>query len=70
MLVTFPQGGARENARQTQRPRGHARRDGAHPHRHPCRRPACPRAVEAEASKVIQCKTRKQRVKTQFNSFV
>lgn len=56
----LPQAGACTNARQTQRPRGNARGDGAHPHSYPCRRPASPRAVETETFKVIQCKTAKK----------
>ena len=58
-LFLFPQGGACKNARQTQRPWGHARRDGAHPHRHPGRRPVSPCAVETETYKVVQCKKQK-----------
>lgn len=58
-VLLFIQGGTCKNACQTQRPRGHARRDGAHPHSHPGRRPASPCAMETETSKVIQCKTQK-----------
>lgn len=58
--LLVPQAGACTNARQTQRPRGDARGDGAHPHSYPCRRPASPRAVETETFKVIQCKTAKK----------
>lgn len=58
-VPVFPQDGACTDARQAQRPRGHARRDGAHPHSHPGRRTTRPCAVEAETFKVIQCKTAK-----------
>lgn len=58
-VPVFPQDGACTDARQAQRPRGHARRDGAHPHSHPGRRTTRPCAVETETFKVIQCKTAK-----------
>lgn len=48
------QTGTCENARQTQRARSHARRDGAHPHRHARRSSACPGAVETAARQVLQ----------------
>lgn len=60
MYIFSHQNGACKNARQTQGPRGHARRDGTDPHCHPGRRPAHPRSVETKTSKVLQRKAQNE----------
>ncbi|MEE6473366.1 hypothetical protein FKM82_009981 [Ascaphus truei] len=47
-------GGTCPDARQAPRPRGHARRDGAHPHRHAGGGAAAAGAVEAETPALLQ----------------
>ena len=61
-MRVFLQGGACKNACQTQGPRGHACRDGAHSDRHPRRRAASACPMETEALKVIQRKETHTRV--------
>lgn len=55
-VLASSQGSARASAREAQGSRGHARRDGPHPHRHSGGGADRAGAVETATPQVVQCK--------------